>query len=169
MTMHKTKQKHPSPQAMNVAQIASTPNNTRVNTMNTFIIIAGMLSITAIAGCWSGGRTESPQGGNMSMDESFIITVPTTNVVKQGSNQTVMLVLHRGSGFKRDIILDITATGISVTPTTVVVKASDISEVPLVIAVTRDSAIGDYRVSVKGTPKTGESTSTAFTVNVVPQ
>ncbi len=105
----------------------------------------------------------------MSMDESFIITVPTTNVVKQGSNQTVMLVLHRGSGFKRDIILDITATGISVTPTTVVVKASDISEVPLVIAVTRDSAIGDYRVSVKGTPKTGESTSTAFTVNVVPQ
>jgi len=32
-----------------------------------------------------------------------------------------------------------------------------------------DAAIGDYRVSVKGTPTTGEPTSTEFLVKVIAQ
>ncbi len=35
------------------------------------------------------------------------------------------------------------------------------------ITTTKDTALGAYRVSVKGTPKTGVPTSTAFTVKVV--
>ena len=51
--------------------------------------------------------------------------------------------------------------------TRVVVEASDKPEVQLRIAATKDSAIGEYHVYVKGTPEKGEPTSVDFKVKVV--
>jgi uncharacterized membrane protein len=65
--------------------------------------------------------------------------------------------------------LDIKANGIGVTPSNVLIKASDKPEVKLHIAAARDAALGEYSVSVKGTPTIGEPTSTTFTVKVVAQ
>jgi uncharacterized membrane protein len=39
--------------------------------------------------------------------------------------------------------------------------------VPLRISVPEDAALGEYPVTVKGTPETGEATSVAFTVKVI--
>jgi uncharacterized membrane protein len=76
--------------------------------------------------------------------------------------------LHREKFFKQDVRLQVSASsGISVTPTDVLVKASDTPEVQLQIAAPKDAALGEYRVRIKGTPETGQPTSTEIKVKVV--
>jgi len=105
----------------------------------------------------------------MSKDEGFKIAVPTFDTdVKQGEVRAVTVSLQRGAYFKQAVKLQIQASkGISVDPTDVLVKASESPDVQLRITTTKDTALGAYRVSVKGTPEAGEPTSTAFTVKVV--
>jgi len=133
--------------------------------MRTAITIVMTLALVAISGC----QSSSPRGGSMAKDEGFKITVPTFDTnVKQGEVRAVIVSLQRGAYFKQAVKLQIQASeGISVDPTDVLVKASESPDVQLRIATTKDTALGAYRVSVKGTPKTGEPTSTAFTVKVV--
>ena len=122
-----------------------------------------MLCLTTSLGC------QSPRGGGMSGGEGFKITVPPLGTeVKQGDRQTVTVSLDRGDHFKRDVRLDVRASdGISVDPTSVLVKASDTPEVQLRISAAKEAAIGEYRIYVKGSPETGEATSTDFKVKVV--
>ena len=130
--------------------------------MKTAITIVMTLALAAISGC----QSSSPRGGGMTKDVGFKIAVPTLGMdVKQGEVRAVTVSLQRGESFKQDVKLQIQASkGISVEPTDVLVKASESPDVQLRIAATKDTALGAYIVSVKGTPKTGEPTSTAFTV-----
>ena len=92
----------------------------------------------------------------------------STRRVKQGEIQNVTIKLLRGESFKRDVNLEIEAAkGISIDPAKILVKAGDKPEVQLSITASKDVALGDYIVSVKGTPKTGEPTSMEFKVKVV--
>ena len=133
--------------------------------MKTVITIVMTLVLATISGCYS----SSEKGGSVVKGEGFKIAVPTLDVkLKQGETQSVTVSLERGDYFKQDVKLQIEASkGISVEPTSVVIKASDTPDVQLRIAAAQDAALGEYSVSVKGTPKTGESTSTKFTVKVV--
>lgn len=105
----------------------------------------------------------------MTKDLGFKIAVPTYGTkIKLGQTQSVTVSLERGRHFKRDVTLDIEASaGISVEPTTVLIKSSERPEVQLRIAAAQTAALGEYPVSVKGVPETGEATSTTFTVKVV--
>ena len=105
----------------------------------------------------------------MTKDEGFKITVPTFSTeIKQGQTQNVIISLERGDYFKQDVKLQIkTTTGLSVDPASVVIKSSDKPDVQLKIAAAQNAALGEYRVTVVGTPKTGESTSTEFKLKVV--
>jgi uncharacterized membrane protein len=133
--------------------------------MRTAIAIVMTLALAAISGC----QTSSPRGGGMTKDAGFKIAVPTLDTtVQQGDVRAVTVSLQRGAYFKQDVRLQIEASdGISVGPTDILVKASESPEVQVRIATTNNTALGAYIVSVTGTPKTGESTSTAFTVKVV--
>ena len=132
--------------------------------MKTAITIILMLALLAMYGC----ESSSPRGGSVLEGEGFKIAVPTfTTDVKQGETQSVTISLERGKYFKQDVKLQIEAKGISVDPTSVTIKASGKPDVQLRIAAAQNAAIGEYRVSVKGIPKTGESTSTVFNVKVV--
>lgn len=133
--------------------------------MKTAITIVATLALVAVSGC----QSSSPRGGSSFKDEGFKIAVPTFDTqVKQGEVQTVTVSLHRGDYFKRDVKLVIEPSkGISVDPTNVVVEASDKPDVQLRITATKDSAIGEYRVHVTGTPEKGEPTSAEFKVKVV--
>ena len=135
--------------------------------MKTLIAMFMVLALMAGSGCQS--TKVSGQGGVVPVNEEFSITVPTSNTVKQGAETTVIVLLNRGAYFKRDVQLDIKANGISVTPNSVLIKASDKPDVNLHIAAERDAALGEYSVSVKGTPTIGEPTSTTFTVKVLAQ
>ena len=131
--------------------------------MKTVMTILTAVSLMTLIGCMS------PQGGGMTRSESFNIAAPTLEtVLKQGDRTTVTVSLFRGKSFKRDVTLDFRPSrGISVDPTTALVRAGDTPKVQIQIAASEDAAIGVYRVYVKGTPETGESTSTEFKVKVV--
>lgn len=133
--------------------------------MKTAIAFLALLGLTVVVGCQSAG----PRGGGVSNDEGFRIAVPTLQTgVKQGELQTVSLSIQRGEHFKRDVKLEIKAAkGLSVTPTSMTVKASDKPDVQLRITAAKDAAIGEYRIYVTGTPDTGQPTSAEFGVKVI--
>ena len=131
--------------------------------MKTAMAIVMTLALTVVFGCMS------PRGGGMSEDEGFKIAVPTfTTDVKQGDRQTISVTLHREKFFKENVRLQTSASkGITVTPTDVMVKASETPEVQLQIAAPKDAALGEYRVHVKGTPETGQPALIEIKVKVV--
>jgi uncharacterized membrane protein len=134
--------------------------------MKTAITIVMTLVLATVYGCQS---SSSPRGGGMTEGVGFNIAVPTFSTdIKQGQTQSFIVSLKRGDYFKQDVKLQIEAyTGISVDPTSVIIKASDKPDVQLRIAAAQNAALGEYRVSVRGIPKTGEPTSTEFYVRVV--
>jgi uncharacterized membrane protein len=114
--------------------------------------------------------TDSPKGGSVAKGEGFKIDVPTWDVkVKQGETQSVAIKLQRGDSFKQDVklVIETAKGGISVDPEKVTVKASDKPEVGLKIMVPKDAALGEYKITVTGTPTTGEPATVEFTVKVV--
>jgi uncharacterized membrane protein len=133
--------------------------------MKTAITIVMTLVLATVYGC----ESSSPRGGGMTKDVGFKIAVPTFSTeIKQGQTQNVTVSLERGDYFKQDVKLQIEAsTGISVDPTSVIIKASDNPDVQLRIEAAKKAALGKYFVYVKGTPETGEPTSTVFDVRVV--
>ena len=133
--------------------------------MKILFAIFMMMALITASGCWS--TKESNQGGISPVNEEFSITVPSSSTVKQGEEVAVTVSLKRGAYFKRDVQLDLKADGISLTPTNIIVRASDKPDVKIQIAVAKDAAVGEYPVSVKGTPSTGKTASTEFTVKVV--
>ena len=133
-------------------------------------VIAITIVLTLVLAAVSRG-TDSPKGGSVAKGEGFNISVPTFDTkVKQGETQSVTISLERGESFKQDVTLQIKLSkgeGISVDPAKVTVKASDKPDVQLTITAPKDAALGEYKVSVTGTPTTGESTSVEFNVKVV--
>ena len=131
--------------------------------MRTAITIAMTLVLAVVLGCLS------PRGGGMSGGEGFKISTPTFETkLKQGETQNVTISLKRGEYFKRDVKLEIRPSeGISVNPTSALVRGSDNPDVQLQIAAATDANLGEYRVHIRGTPETGEATSTELKVKVV--
>jgi len=133
--------------------------------MKTAIVIVMALALTVVVGCQSSGS----RGGGPATDEGFRIAVPNTQTnIKQGELQTATVSVNRGDYFKQDVKLAFKTTkGISVEPTSVLVKAADKPDVQLRIEASKDAALGEYRVYVKATPGTGEPTSADFSVKVI--
>jgi hypothetical protein len=136
----------------------------KLKTLAALIVALPLLIAT---GCRS--TNVSTPGGVTTLDEQFSITVPAASTLKQGSVISINIGLNRGAYFKRDVQLDVKAEGITVTPRSVLVRASDQPEVPLQIAASREAALGEYRVTVTGTPSTGKPAATLFIVKVVAQ
>ncbi len=130
--------------------------------MKIAIGIVSALLFVGVVGC-------SPQGGGMSGGEQFTIATPVLGVtIKQGETESATISLHRGEYFKRDVTLDIKPSkGITVEPREATVKASEKPDVHLRITAAKDAALGEYKIFVKGTPATGEPTSTEILVKVV--
>ncbi|MGA1979585.1 MAG: hypothetical protein ABSG99_03340 [Sedimentisphaerales bacterium] len=131
-------------------------------------VIAIMVVLTLVLAAVSRGA-DSPKGGSVGKGEGFKIDVPSSDTkVKPGETQTVTIKLQRGESFKQDVKLQIEAAkGISVDPAKVIVKAGDEPDVKIMITAPKDAALGEYKVSVTGTPTTGEPTSAEFKVKVI--
>jgi uncharacterized membrane protein len=131
-------------------------------------VIAIMVVLTLVLAAVSNGA-DSPKGGSVGKGEAFKIDVPSSDTkVKPGETQTVTIKLQRGESFKQDVKLQIEAVkGISVEPAKVLIKAGDEPDVKLMITVPKDAALGEYKVSVTGTPTTGEPTSVELKVKVI--
>ncbi len=116
-------------------------------------------------------KSDSPKGGGVGKGEAFKIAVPTFETkMKQGETQSVTISLERGESFKQDVTLEIALSkgeGLTFNPAKVLVKAGDKPDVQLAITAPKNAAIGEYKVSVTGTPTTGVATSMGFSVKVV--
>ncbi len=130
----------------------------------TFAMVVTM-ALAAGAGCQTSGQ----RGGGAANDEGFKITTPRLDTqLKQGDTQTVTVSVSRDELFKQDVQLAIKSTpGITVTPSTQLVKASDSPDVQVQLAAAKDAPLGECRVTVSGTPKTGDAASQDFNVDVV--
>jgi len=115
--------------------------------------------------------TTGSQGGGAAASEGFKISAPGLETdIKQGNTQTVTVSLQRGDYFKQNVSLDIKSTvGITVTPASVMVKASDSPDIQVQVTAAKDAALGDYGVFVTGTPTTGEPATADFRVKVIGQ
>jgi uncharacterized membrane protein len=135
------------------------------NTMKTAMAMMAVatMALLVVVGC------TSPKGGQVASGEAFKIQVPLLPLeIKQGDRQTITLSVKRGDLFKQDVKLEFKSSkGITVNPTSTVVKGSDTKDVSLQIMAPKDAALGDYRVSVIGTPQTGEATAIDIKVKVV--
>ncbi len=131
------------------------------------ISITVVLALMAVVmfGC----KSSSPSGGSVRKGEGFKIVSPAfATEIKQGETQNVTVAMERGDYFKEDVKMQIEASkGINVEPNSFIIKASDIPNMQLRVTADKDAAIGQYRVTVRGTPKVGKSTSTEFNVKVV--
>ncbi len=134
------------------------------------ITIVLMLVLAAVSGCKQKPKG-GPEGGSVGKGEGFKIDVPTFDTkIKQGEFKSVTISLERGDYFKQDVTLEfklVEGKGITFDPTKVLVKASDKPDVQLQVSADKDAALSEYRVSVIGTPKTGEPASMEFNVKVV--
>jgi len=131
--------------------------------MRTAMVTLSALSLMVVLGC------TSPRGGDMSGGEGFTISIPILPTqIKQGETTSVTVSLNREKYFKRDVTLAVRASyGISVEPTEALVRGNDKPDVSLRITAARDANLGEYTISVKGTPETGQATSMQFNVKVV--
>lgn len=131
--------------------------------MKTTFVTMMVLALATLVGCGS------PQGGGISADEGFKIDKPFFTVqIKQGETESVKVTLNRGKYFKQDVALEIKASkGISVEPTTKLVRGNEKPDVSLRITAAKDADLGEYMIFVKATPETGESTETEIAVKVV--
>jgi hypothetical protein len=77
-----------------------------------------------------------------------------TTEIRRGEVQSVAISLETGKHSEQDAALHIHASqGINVDPTDVPVEASESPGAQLLITAARDTALGTYPVSVKGTPE----------------
>lgn len=134
--------------------------------MKNLIAIFMMLALITASGCWW-TTNKSSQGGIASGNEEFSITVPSSTTIKQGDETSITVMLNRGDYFKQDVQLDIETTGINVMPKRIMVKANDKPDVQIKIMTDKSVAFGEYRLTVKGTPSTGQATSAVSTVKVI--
>ncbi len=134
------------------------------------ITIVLMLVLAGVSGCKQKPKG-GPEGGSVGKGEGFKIDVPTFDTkIKQGEFKSVTISLERGDFFKQDVTLEfklVEGKGITFDPAKVLVKASDKPDVQLQVSADKDAALSEYRVSVIGTPKTGEPASMEFNVKVV--
>ena len=131
--------------------------------------LGAFVAMIALAGMF-GCQTSSPRGGGMAAEESFHIVVPTSLLtIRQGAVQTIDVTLARGDLFKQDVRMEVRSApqGIAVDPASYVIKASDRPNSQVRISAARDAALGEYRVTVTGTPTNGQPTLAEMRVNVV--
>jgi len=122
-----------------------------------------VLAVAALAAC-----NTSPKGGGMTAEDSFRVIPPNNLTMHPGDAQTVKVSLDRGDLFKQDVKLSLVpAAGISIDPNNPIIRASAGPDALIKVAVARDAGVGEYRVTVTGTPANGQPTITDFRIKVV--
>jgi uncharacterized membrane protein len=131
--------------------------------MKMFVSLATLLAVAVLVGC------ESRRGGGLAKEESFKLVVsPFDARIKQGETRMVNVWLNRGKYFQQDVDLAIRGTqGLTVEPMSAKIKAGDKPELPLRVTVPKDASLGEYKIYVTATPRSGESTSIDIAVKVI--
>ena len=128
-------------------------------------LCAGVLILVAVFA--TGCKKTSTEGG-ITGNDTFRISVPAlATAIKQGELQTVDLTLERGKGFQQSVKLEVKApAGIKVEPNSLTIKPGDKGYVQLKISASKDAALGELKIYVRGAPDKGDPTETEFKITV---
>jgi len=127
------------------------------------VLLGALIAAVALTGC----KSKSEEGGRAGNDTFRLVVPATATEITQGELQTVRVTLERGEGFKQRVKLEVKApSGIEVDPKDATVEAGDKGDVQLKVTATKDAAIGEHKIMVKGTPDKGEPTETEFKITV---
>jgi uncharacterized membrane protein len=102
-------------------------------------------------------------------EETFRISAPATaTTLKQGEKKEIAITVDRSSDFKQDVTLTFKGdTGVTVTPSSANVKASDKdTKVKVMVAAEKDAPVGETTIHITAKPQTGDSTQAEFKINV---
>jgi uncharacterized membrane protein len=125
-----------------------------------------LVAVAALVGC----ETKSQQGGGAGNDTFRIAVAAMVTNINQGEMQTARVSLDRGSGFKRQVKLEMKApAGIQVEPSSATVEPGDKGEIQLKLTAAKDAPLGEHKILVKGTPDKGEPAETEFKITVSAQ
>ena len=127
------------------------------------VLLGALIAAVALTGC----KSKSEEGGRAGNDTFRLVVPATATEVTQGELQTVRVTLERGEGFKQRVKLEVKApAGVEVDPKDATVQPGDKGDVQLKVTATKDAAIGEHKIMVKGTPDKGEPTETEFKITV---
>ena len=137
-----------------------------------------MAALAAALGCGSEHPVGGPGAGGTGTrtvtgkpkNDTFDINAPKLSTgIKQGEHKEVTISVDRSKDFKQDVTLKFSSEdkGVTVTPSTHTVKASDSeTSVKVTVAASKDAAVAEHVIQVTGTPTEGASTSATFKVDV---
>jgi uncharacterized membrane protein len=140
-------------------------------------LVALTLGLAFVVGCNSSEPGGPGAGGKKPVvgqgDNTFKLNAPTTETsVKQGESATVKIDISRGTNFDQDVKLefsDTTPKGITLSPATSNIRASDKEGTTITIDAAKDAAVGHHTITVWGTPtREGSKTSVNLKVEVKP-
>jgi uncharacterized membrane protein len=102
--------------------------------------------------------------------DKFTISAPSgTTDIKQGTTKEITISINRGKDFKQNVKLTVStdAQGLTVKPDTTEIMSSDTStSKTFTLQAAKDAALGEHKITVKGTPTTGTSTEQSFNVKI---
>jgi uncharacterized membrane protein len=141
--------------------------------MRTWTSIVLAAAVVAFVGCNKsepGGPGATHPGStnpvNKNQEFKFDKGLLNSLSLKQGEKKDYDITIDRGSDFKQAVKIKIDApTGIMVDKKEGEIKPSD-KELKVSIAATDDAPLGDHKVTITGTPETGDATHYELTVKV---
>jgi uncharacterized membrane protein len=102
-------------------------------------------------------------------ENTFTLNTPTLATdIKQGETKVISLGISRGKNFGQDVKLEITGApqGVKITSPSTEFKASQ-EKMDISIEATKDAALGEYVVTLTGTPeKDGAKATSQLKINV---
>ena len=142
----------------------------RVLVVGFVAVLAGALGCNGQSTPGGPGATGSNRGPALTQaDNTFKLNVPNLETdIEQGESKTITIGINRGTNFNQDVKLEFSGAPdkVKVTPASSEIKASQ-KEVQVTLEAAKDAALGEFEVTVNGTPaKEGTKATSKFKVQV---
>ncbi|HTL53744.1 MAG TPA: hypothetical protein VL860_14310 [Planctomycetota bacterium] len=138
----------------------------RKQIMRTAITAFAFSWLLVVTGCSNPSEPSNAEPKIVARNVPYVISTPVACGIHRGEVQYTTLVVNRGPGFKEDVRLDISAEGLRVIPSWIVVKGREPPEVRLQVTAASNAVPGRHVITVTGTSKSGATSSAEFSVNV---
>jgi len=133
--------------------------------MRQVLLLAPVALLGFVVGC-----NQSPPGGTPNTPASFKLDLPAiTKDIKQGTSETFDGKIDRGSEFKKDVHLTVTAPEkVEVKLSKDTIKANEEPKFTMVVTADKTAPLGEHTIKVVGKPDGGGAATTGeFKIKVI--
>jgi hypothetical protein len=146
------------------------------------LLAFGLITALSTLGCEGNKSEPGGPGGNAVKNnprsqvpsdvkkDTFTVVVPMTETtLKQGESKDITISIDRDKMFKGDVTLKLSTEekGITISPSTATVKASDTdTKLKFTVAASKDAAIGEHVITITAEPSEGAPTTKTYKIMV---